>query len=175
MTRIPLLDVDTTEGPVKAALEGVARKRGYVPTPLQVMAHSPATLSGYLGFATAMAGGALNVATRERIAIGVAHANDCQPCLFAHTNIGRAAGLSQAELDAARDFASADKKANAALALAREIVATSGHVADSVLQAARAAGLSDGEIVEIVGHVVVNQLTNFANSIAKVPPPATKG
>jgi uncharacterized peroxidase-related enzyme len=175
MTRIPLLDVDTTEGAVRTALEGVARKRGYVPTPLQVMAHSPATLSGYLALATAMAGGALDAPTRERIAIAVAHANDCQPCLLAHTNIGRAAGLSQAELDAARDFVSADPTAHAALVLAREIMATNGHVSDEHLSKARAAGLSDGAMVEIVGHVVVNQMTNFANSIAKVPPPAQKG
>lgn len=175
MTRIPLLDVDTTEGPVKTALEGVARKRGYVPTPLQVMAHSPATLSGYLGFATALAGGALDAATRERIAIGVAQANNCQPCLFAHTNIGRAAGLSQEELDAARDFESADPRARATLVLAREIMATSGHVSDEQIAAARTAGLTDCAMVEVVGHIVVNQLTNFANSIAKVPPPAAKG
>ncbi len=174
MTRIPLLDVDTTEGPVKTALEGVARKRGYVPTPLQVMAHSPATLQGYLGFATALAGGTLDVATRERIAIAVAHANDCQPCLFAHTNIGRAAGLSQAELDAARDFSSADPAARAALVLAREVMATRGHVSDRHLGDAREAGLSDGAVVEITAHVVINLLTNLVNSIAKVPPPATK-
>ncbi len=33
------------------------------------------------------------------------------------------------------------------------------------MQAARAAGYNDAEIVEIVGHVAVNTLTNYINEV----------
>jgi len=47
------------------------------------------------------------------------------------------------------------------------IVETRGHVTDSDLSAARLAGLDDARIVEIVGNVAHNVLTNFMNNVAQ--------
>lgn len=172
MTRMPLVDVADTEGHLRTLLEGIVRKRGYVPAPVQVMAHSPATASGYMGLATALAGGVLDVAIRERIAIAVAQANTCQPCLIAHTGMARSAGVSEAEIAAAHRFASAEPKAAAALALARAALISRGHVGDPDFDAATAGGLSDAEKVEVIANVVINILTNWMNSLAKVEPKA---
>jgi len=168
MTRIPLLDPGTAPAAARPLLEGIARKRGYVPTPVQVMAHSPATLEGYVALATALARGTLDERDRERIAIAIAAANACEPCLVAHTRIGKAAGLSDDEVQAARTFASAEPYAAAALALAKAIYEANGHVTDAQLAAARQAGVTDAAIVEIAGHITLNLLTNLANSIAGV-------
>lgn len=172
MSRMPLLDPATAPAASKPILEGIARKRGYVPTPVQVMAHSPVTLEGYVALATALARGTLSEPDRERVAIAIAAANECQPCLTAHTKIGKAAGLSDNEATAARAFSSAEPQPSAILALTKAINATSGHITDAELAAARAAGISDAAIVEIAGHIALNLLTNLANSIAGVKVPA---
>ncbi len=168
MTRIRLLNPEDTTGAVKGLLEGVVRKRGYVPTPVQVMAHSSATLSGYMGFASALAGGVLEEAMRERIAIAVAFANDCEPCLVAHSRFAKSAGLSDSEVEAARQFSSAEPRPAAIMSLARAVLESNGHISDEQLAAARATGISDAEVVEIAGHIALNLLTNAANSIAGV-------
>lgn len=168
MNRIALLDSASTTGPVKSVLEGIARKRGYVPTPVQVMAHSPVTLDGYMAFAAALARGVLNEKTRERIAIAVATANNCTPCLAAHTRIGKAAGLSDSEVAASQSFASGEPLAAAIMALARAVYDTNGHVTDAQIEAARKCGISDAAIVEIAGHIALNLLTNAVNSLAGV-------
>jgi uncharacterized peroxidase-related enzyme len=168
MTRIPLLEPSDTTGKTRSQLEGIARKRGYVPTPVQVMAHSPAALDGYLALATALAGGVLDVKIRERIAIAVASANDCQPCLTAHSRLAKAAGLSASEIGNARAFASAEPETMVVMAFARAVFETQGHVPDEQFAAAREGGLSHTAIVEIAAHIAINLLTNAMNSMAKV-------
>ncbi|WP_327588090.1 carboxymuconolactone decarboxylase family protein [Nonomuraea sp. NBC_00507] len=125
-------------------------------------------LKAYLDFSGALSGGALPAAVRERIALAVAQENACDYCLSAHTYIGtNLAGLSAEEADAARYGKASDAKAQAALTLAVTLVRTRGDVEDADLQAAREAGLSDGEIAEVVGHVALNVFTNYLNKTAQ--------
>lgn len=168
LTRIPLLEPGDTSGRVKSLLEGITRKRGYVPSPVQVMAHSPAVLDGYIALASALAGGVLDGKLRERIAIAVASANDCNPCLTAHSRMAKEAGLSGSEIAGARRFESVDPAAATALAFARALLDTQGHVSDEQFTAAREGGLSHAAMVEIAAHIAINLLTNVANSMAGV-------
>ena len=57
--------------------------------------------------------------------------------------------------------------ADAALKLARAIALQRGHIATEDLQSARAAGLKDAEIVEVIQQVALNTLTNFTNNVAR--------
>jgi AhpD family alkylhydroperoxidase len=109
----------------------------------------------------------LDAATRERIAIALAEANRCGYCLSAHAALGRLVGLPPEEIAAARAGRSSKAKAQAAVALALAIVETKGGVGDAALAEARAAGLGDGEIAEIVGVVALNLLTNLFNRLAR--------
>lgn len=43
---------------------------------------------------------------------------------------------------------------------------TRGQVDDDDLAGARAAGVSEGEIVEVVAHVALNIFTNYLNNVA---------
>ena len=67
----------------------------------------------------------------------------------------------------ARKSVSADTKSAAVLKLARAITLQRGLIADSEQQAARSAGLSDAEIIEVVAHVALNILTNYTNNLAQ--------
>jgi alkylhydroperoxidase family enzyme len=42
-----------------------------------------------------------------------------------------------------------------------------GHIGDNDLQAVRAAGYDDAQIIEIVQHVALNTWTNYINEVAK--------
>ena len=62
-------------------------------------------------------------------------------------------GLSEQELLDSRSGEAGDKKSRAALSFARHLVVERGAVADDVLAEARDAGLSDGELAEMVARV----------------------
>jgi alkylhydroperoxidase family enzyme len=51
--------------------------------------------------------------------------------------------------------------------LAVKVVRARGHVTDADVEAVRAAGYSDGQVIEIVLHVALNTLTNYVNEVAK--------
>jgi uncharacterized peroxidase-related enzyme len=148
-------------------LEAVQRQLGVVPNLFRVLGNSPAALEGYLALSAALSKGALDARTRERVAITVAEANECDYCLSAHTQFGRTvAKLDDAELQRNRDASSSDPKAAAALRFAAQVVAQRGHVTDTELQAVTAAGHTEAEVIELVLHVALNTLTNYVNSVA---------
>jgi len=47
-----------------------------------------------------------------------------------------------------------------------QVTRTRGHVGDAALQAVRAAGWSDAQVIEIVQHVALNTWTNYINEVA---------
>ncbi len=168
MSRLTPLQPDRATGKAKELLDAVQAKLKITPNMTKVMANSPAVLQGYLSFSGALAGGALDAKLREEIALTVAQQNSCQYCLSAHTAIGKMTGLTDTEIESARDASSRSPKNAAALQLARQLVARQGSIADIDVDAARRAGLSDGEIAEVIAHVALNIFTNYFNNAADV-------
>jgi uncharacterized peroxidase-related enzyme len=169
MTGLPFIDPNHTTGPAAELLAAVQKALGVTPNMTKAMANSPAVLKGYLELSGALAGGALSAAVREQIALHVAELNGCDYCLSAHTYVGtHLAGLDETEAAAARRGKASDSKAAAALSLAGAVVRTRGSVGESDLAAARAAGLDDTEIAEVLGHVALNVFTNYCNKAAAV-------
>lgn len=167
MNRIIPLDPAAATGRAKQLFEGVQAKLGGVPNLLRVLGNAPAALDGYLQLSSALAGGGIHTKVREQIALTVAEANACGYCLSAHAFIGGKAGLSEAEVADARRAQAGAAKIDATLKFARSVVVHRGEVADADLAKARAAGLTDGEIVEVVAHVALNLLTNYVNHVAR--------
>lgn len=167
MSRLPLVQPESATGRAAQLLVDVQQALGVTPNMTKVMVNSPAVLAGYLGLSTALAGGALSAPTRERLALLVAEANGCDYCLSAHSYIGEnIAELDREEIAGSRHGTSADDHAKAVLAFATAVLETRGGVADSDLDRAHAAGLTDGEIVEIVAGVALNVFTNYVNKVA---------
>jgi uncharacterized peroxidase-related enzyme len=135
---------------------------------MKTLGNSPAALGGYLGLSAALGKGGLGAKTGERIALAIAEFNSCGYCLAAHTYLGKnLAKLDDAEIAANRNGTSHDEKADAAVRFAVNVAQERGHVADAAVQAVKAAGFSDAEVVEIVLHVALNTLTNYVNSVAQ--------
>src|SRR5689334_822010 len=149
MSRLPAIQTDTASGKAKQLLEAVQAKLKITPNMTRVMANSPAVLEAYLGFNGALAGGSLPAQLREEIALEVGEQNACQYCVSAHTAIGKLTGLTDAEIEHAREARSTSPKHTAALVFARQVVANRGQITDDDFEAVRQAGFSEAEIAEI--------------------------
>lgn len=168
MARVYVVDPKTATGEAKLLLEAVQSKLGITPNFLRVLANSPKALEGFLGLYGAAGEFALDKATQERIALAVAEHNGCDYCLSAHTAIGRAAGLSNAEMQLNREGHSDDARAAAVVAFADAVNSKIGEVSEADFAAARAAGLADRDIVEIISVVAINIFTNILNKATQV-------
>lgn len=169
MSRINVLDPESATGEARALLDGVQKQLGTVPNFIRALANSPAALSAFLGLYAPLRSAAIDKATQERIALVVAEENGCQYCVSAHTAIGRGAGLSNEEMLRNRQGDSADRKAAAAVAFAKALNEHRGELTTGEFDALRAAGFSDGEIVEIITLVALNVFTNILGKSTLIP------
>ena len=167
MSRISPVDRSAAGDGVRKSFDAIQRRLGTVPNMMRTMAQSPVALEGYLGLLGALGHGVLPAPLREQIALAVAEENACDYCLSAHTALGRGAGLSDFELAESREGRASDPKTLAALQFALAVVERRGGVGDHDLARARAAGISDAEIIEIIAHVALNVFTNYLNRAAE--------
>jgi uncharacterized peroxidase-related enzyme len=168
MSRLPIIDPTTATGRARELLEAVRANLGIAPNFTRILANSPKALEGFLGLYGATAGFAIDKATRERVALVVAESNGCRYCLSAHTAIGRGAGLANEEMLRNRRGTSTEAKAGAVVAFAKALNDRTGEVTAAEVDTARAAGISDGEIVEIIALVALNVFTNILNKASDV-------
>jgi len=167
MPRITAVDPAVATGAAKQLLDIVQSQLGMTPNLMRTLANAPAALKGFLDLNTALAGGVLDSKFREQIALAVAQANACDYCLSAHTTLGAMVGLTPTEVTASREGRSSEARRDAGLKLAQSIVNSRGQVPDASILKARAAGLNDAEMTEIVVNVALNILTNYLNHVAQ--------
>ena len=165
--RIPSIQPTEATGKAKDLLDGVKAKIGMVPNLYRLLAQSPAGLEAVLQFSGALAGGSLDAATRERIALAVANVNGCDYCNAAHGAIAKSLKLPVEEIEANRQGRSTDARADVAIAFARKVAVTRADVSEDDITALRQAGYSDAQIVEIVLNVAANVVTNYVNEAFK--------
>ncbi|MEU3643936.1 peroxidase-related enzyme [Lentzea sp. NPDC034063] len=169
MSRIDLTDPDQITDERAETLAQIKGAFGLVPNMFKAVANSPAALRSMWAQFGALGGGTLGAKIGEQIAVAVADQNRCDYCLSAHTMLGRKAGVTAAEMRNAQSGKSDDPRTAAVLTLATALVENRGQIADSDVQAARDAGLSQEEIVETVAHVALNVFTNYINVALDVP------
>ncbi|GAA1333391.1 carboxymuconolactone decarboxylase family protein [Pseudonocardia xinjiangensis] len=167
MSTLPKIEpADATE-PTAEVLAEVKKALGSVPNMAKTMANSPALVRGWLALSGALGGGVLPAPVRERLALATAEYNRCEYCLSAHTFIGsKVAKLDPDEIERARHADSADAHVAALLALSDTIARGRGTIDGAALSSARAAGVTDAEIAEVVGNLALNILTNYFNILA---------
>lgn len=169
MSRIPLVNPADTTADRQAILSEIHAAFGATPNMFRAVANSPAALKSMWGAFGALGGGALPARLGEQVAVAIANRNACEYCLAAHTVLGRKAGASAEEMSEALEGRSDDPKTAAALRFALAVVERRGQVDAIEVQALRAAGFDDGEIVELLAHVALNLFTNYVNVALDVP------
>ncbi|HET6378479.1 MAG TPA: peroxidase-related enzyme [Methylocella sp.] len=169
MPRVNLLDPGTAPNGSTSLLQEIKTAFGTVPNMFRAVANSPAALKSMWGAFGALGSGTLGAKLGEKIAVAVADRDACNYCLAAHTALGKKAGATSDEMAEAQAGRSADPKTAAALAFALKLVEERGQVSEADVQALRAAGFDDGQIVEIIAHVALNLFTNYVNLALDVP------
>jgi uncharacterized peroxidase-related enzyme len=167
MPRIHPINPATATGAAATHLATTRKMFGGTPNVFTTAANAPSTFGGLLDLWAGVGAGTLGPRVGEQLAIVVAQSNGCAYCLSAHTALGKMHGLDAAELAAAKRAAATDPKTAAMLRLALEINQSRGHVSDMVLAQARQAGISDSEMIEVIGHVALNVFTNYLNNVSE--------
>ena len=166
MPRINPVNPAAATGETAILLAATRAAFGGTPNMFTTAANSPAALDAMLGLFKSLGKSSLGPKVGEQVAIAIAQANGCGYCLAAHTAIGALHGLDAATMTSARRASAPSAKTTATLALALAILESRGGISDATLAAARNAGITDAEIVEVVGHVALNVYTNYLNNLA---------
>lgn len=161
MSRINTLSLEHATDTTRPLLEGVQKKIGFLPNVFKTLAQAPAVLSSYLQQSAALGKTSLSATEKEAIFLATSQVNGCDYCLAAHTVFAGKAGLSAQDILSARNG-----QLNAFATLARQITESRGHLSNEQIAAARAAGINDSKIIEVIAHVASQTLTNYLNNVA---------
>lgn len=102
MARIEPVDVETADPRARDLLDELAA-RGAEPGPMaRTMANAPALLRGYAELSRAMKRSHLDRRVSERISLAVQEWLGCDYCVEAHSRAARALGLSEIDIELAR-------------------------------------------------------------------------
>lgn len=169
MSALPLVDPATATGPVAHLLAAVQRGPGVTPNMTKAMANSPALLKGYLELS-----GALGRECRARPPGSGSRSpshrpNACSYCLSAHSYLAEhVTHLSAEDIAQARKATSADPKTTALARLRHGRQRQPRRSRPARPDTVRAAGATDEEIAEAIGHVALNVLTDYFNKAVDV-------
>jgi AhpD family alkylhydroperoxidase len=166
-SRLPLIDLDQADGAVKQTLDALA-KRGPLGPMIRGMANSSALLRGYLELSRAMKRSHLDRRVSERVSLTVQEWIGCDYCLAAHTEAARKLGLSESDIELARQGTATDPKIAALVAFAQQIAAAPSEVSDEQVDELRELGWRDEQIADVVGLVGLNILTGSFNLVAGI-------
>ena len=161
MSRINTISLDTATDATRTVLEGVKKKIGFLPNLFATLATAPVALDTYVQASAILGKTSLSAQQKEAVYLATSQVNGCDYCLAAHTLFGGKSGLSAEDIVAARQG-----ELNAYAALARQLSESRGHLSDAQIAAARAAGIDDVKIIEVIALVAVQTLTNYLNNTA---------
>jgi AhpD family alkylhydroperoxidase len=169
-TRIAPVSVDAAEARSRELLEELAG-RGSQPGPMVLtMAKAPALLRGYVELSRAMKRSHLDRRVSERISLAVQEWLGCDYCVDAHSRAARALGLSETDIELARQGTAIDPKVAAMVAFGQQVVAAPAEITDYQVDELRELGYSDEQIAEVPGLVALNVLTGAFNLVAGIHP-----
>lgn len=110
----------------------------------------------------------LSRALSEKISLALQEWIGCGTCLAAHTDAGRAVGLTDSDITLARQGTSTDAREAALIALAPRVLAEPAAISTDDIAELRAHGWTDRDIADVVGLVTLNLLTGAFNLVAGI-------
>ncbi len=170
MTRLNPIEFRQISPEVRATLDQLRPNSTDVPNFLRVVAKSLAAMRAFAGMEDALARGHLSAREREQIALAVGEINGSNYCLVAHSRSAREAGLSEQDIQLARNADAAETRENAMLRFTQAVALQRGAIRDAELALVRTAGFSESEIIEIIANIALNIFTNYLNIISKTEP-----
>jgi uncharacterized peroxidase-related enzyme len=166
MTRISTATYETATDATKSFMDGIKAKFGKVPNFFGTIAQAPAAATAFASFNGALAETSLTAPEREAIALAQAGYHGCPYCAAAHTAIAKGAGVTEAETQIHLTGVASDPKTQSLITFTLTVVGKRGKVANEDIAAVKAAGFSEGQIIEAIAVVTANMFTNFVNLVA---------
>lgn len=153
-------------------LGDIIARSGSAGSMVRTMGGSPSVLGGYLDLSRAMKRTRLERAISERISLAVQAKQGCALCLAAHTSGARAAGVTDAEIELAKQGTSSDPLIAAIVDFGRRVHAEPASITDADIDELRRLGYRDRDVLDVVGLVALNVLTGSFNLVAGLEPEA---
>lgn len=166
MSRLTALGSAAT-GPAADLFAALKAKLGRVPNAYDTIgSNSPVALAALLEFDGKLAETSLSKQEVEVIKLAVSDINGCDYCLAAHTLMGKHVGLAPDAMLAARHGEpGGNARFDALSTFVRSVAKSSGIVAQPVVDAVKAAGFTDAQIVDTVFVITSITFTNLLNRI----------
>jgi uncharacterized peroxidase-related enzyme len=171
MPRIEPIDRNEATGKARELLDELANRSGEPGPMVRAMANAPALLRGYVDLNRAMKRSHVDRRITERIALAVHEWTGCDYCVVAHTRAARELGLSDTDVELARQGTATDSRIAAIVAFSQQVIAAPSEVSDEQIDGLRALGYSDEQIIEVVGLVSLQLLTGGFNLVAGIHAP----
>ncbi len=165
--RIATPTMENAPEATRPILQNLKQMVGMVPNLFATIGHSSNALAALLHWDSTIAKGTLSKREIEQINLVVSEQNGCGYCTSAHTAIGRKVGLSEQETIDARRGIGSNEREQAVLDFARKIVRTGGSGTGAELERARAAGITDAELIDIIAVVMSKSFTNAVAIVAQ--------
>lgn len=170
MTRFTSHTPETAPRRSAQLLGDIVGRHGSAGTMVRTMAGSPAVLAGYLDLSRATKRTGLPRALTERISLAVQARLGCALCLAAHTSAAQSAGVTDAEIELAKRGTAGEPAIAALVAFAQRVHQEPASITDADIDALRAHGYADADILDVVAIVSVNVLTGTFNLVAGLEP-----
>jgi uncharacterized peroxidase-related enzyme len=167
MSRLTAISPEAATGATAEVFVRIRKAAGKVPNAYATVGtHSPAALGAMLNVDAVLASGSLAKADIEVIKLAVSEVAGCDYCIAAHTLMGKFAGLSPDTMKQVRaGTGSGDAKRDALVGFVRTLVTTHGTVPAGDVEAIRAAGYSEQQVIEIALAIASITFTNLVNRV----------
>ncbi|HEY7396655.1 MAG TPA: peroxidase-related enzyme, partial [Gaiellaceae bacterium] len=168
-------DVASLPDDLRATIEEVDAKTGFVPNAYLHLAHRPEEWRAFFAYYAAVMDGdeGLTKAERELIVVATSAVNDCTYCVVAHGALARLASKNAIVADqVAVDWRKADlsPRERAIVEFAVKLAGTPAEVADDDFARLRENGLSEDEIWQVGAITSFFALSNRLAHFTATPP-----
>lgn len=174
MSRIELIEKENASDEVRAIYEDIEAAFGMIPNLFKTYAHFPALLQvNWEKTKVLLMGGELTRELKESIAVVVSAANSCNYCVASHSMALQMMGFNQERIDdltkniESPQITPRDKKI---LEYAKKATLTPHKITEEETDELKALGLSESQIVEVLGVMeLFTGYNKFIDSLA-IPP-----
>ncbi len=171
MDHFPVHTLESAPSGSKQVLEAAARRYGFAPNLIGVMAESPAMVHAYWAIGESFAEhGSLTPAEQQIVLMAVSRVNACRYCMAAHSGAAQAAGVPEDDVRALREDQSlSDPRFEALRRFTKQVVERRGEPSKESIRAFLDAGFDRRAILDVVVGVAYKTLSNYTNHIAQTP------
>jgi len=175
ISRWPVPSLDAVPDDVRARIEAVQEKSGFVPNVFLALAHRPDEFRAFVAYHDALMErvGGLTKADREMIVVATSAANDCLYCVVAHGAILRIRAKDPYVADqVAVDYRKADitDRQRAMLDVAVKLATRPADVGEPDFDGLRVHGFDDDDIWDIGAITALFALSNRMAHLAAMRP-----